>query len=341
MVSIIDIAEQITEAEEASVGKEVVALTVVPAAEDGRTHALAPFDAARELPALLQLAKTLSGARGMIPAHLKSEGEIVAALLAGRELGIPPMMSLRTIHLIDGKVSLGAEVQLGLMQRAGVRSQWIESTDTRAHLRLVRPGYAPHDQVYTMDDARAAGLAAKQNWQRHPRAMLRARAVSAAAKAYGADILTGVYTPDELDEIRDRDMTRVSAPVADALVHDGHVAADDMAAARERDNAHKAASKPIADEWIQVQLRAIVEAAAKDTAVARRTFQSWIVLNEGERQTLHKSQRSRVWTAIARAHEVLSKAGCFDGEHEYSLEDVKRDMADAPRSGDAESEDET
>jgi hypothetical protein len=273
---------------EMAAAKETVALAVVEAAPDGRVTALAPFDATRELPGLLQLAKTLSGARGMIPAHLKSEGEIVAALLAGRELGIPPMMSLRTIHLIDGKVGLDASLQLGLMLRAGVRSQWVESTDERAVLRLTRPGFAPHEQVYAIGDAKAAGLAGKQNWQRHPKAMLRARCVSAAARAYAPDVLTGVYTPDELEEIGERAPVHVESrvvrdepPAPDVE----HVTARAEAQAKERLESDK-----LADEF----------GPMIDGCETPEQLLTFAHLNGWALRQLHANARGRLWTRMRK-----------------------------------------
>lgn len=338
-----DLAEELSHAEraeEVDVGKEGVALAVVPVqVEDtGRTTTLAPFDVSRQLPALLTLAKTLSTARGMIPAHLKSEGEIVAALLAGAELGIPPMASLRNIHLIDGKVGLDAGLQLGLLLRAGVRPQWVESSDRRAVLRLTRPGFAPHEQVYTIEDAKAAGLASKQNWQRHPKAMLRARCVSAAVKAYAADVVTGVYTPEELEDIRDNKGSKMSDPLTDQVVHDGHMEPERMEALKAKDAEHKAATKPIVDEWINEMLKPLVESAAQDKDAARRMFHAFVDHN-GYTYTsgLHKSQQARAWAAIFRAFEKLTEAGCFEG-HPYTADELRADLANAPAPAEVESE---
>lgn len=158
-------------------------------------------DIAGELPQLFKLATALKQAGGFLPRHIRNEGELVAVILAGRELGLPPMTSLRSIHLVEGRVTLAADTQLALMARAGVTYQWTaDGRSGTAQLRLQRPGMQPHVQTYTLDDAKQAGLAGKDNWRKHTAAMLRARCVSGAAKAYAPDILAGVYTPDEAEE---------------------------------------------------------------------------------------------------------------------------------------------
>lgn len=161
-----------------------------------------PMGFASELPAVLALAKALINGGGFLPVHIKSEGEVVAVVLAGRELGIPPMASIRTIRLIEGRVTLDASLQLGLMIRAGITYKWLEDGRAgRAVLELKRAGQEPYVSIFELKDAERAGLVKPgSNWAKWPAAMLRARAVSAAGKAYLPDVLAGVYTPDELDD---------------------------------------------------------------------------------------------------------------------------------------------
>jgi len=162
---------------------------------------IAQVNVSDELPAIFTLAKALTKAQGFLPSHLKNEGEIAAVVLAGRELGIPPMASIRGIKLVKGNVTLDASLQLGCMMRAGCKVTWLDDgTGGTARLRLERPGQAAHEQVFSMEMAQRAGLAGGDNWRKYPAAMLRARCVSAAGKAYCPDILAGVYVPGEIDD---------------------------------------------------------------------------------------------------------------------------------------------
>jgi hypothetical protein len=162
---------------------------------------IAAVDINAELPAIFTLAKALTKAGGFIPQHLKNEGEIAAVILAGRELGLPPMTSLRSLSLIKGKVTLAADVQLALMVKAGAKHRWLsDGSNGVAKLELTRPGYEPHTSTFTLEDAQKAGLASQENYKKHQGAMLRARAVSAAARAYMPDVLAGCYVPGELEE---------------------------------------------------------------------------------------------------------------------------------------------
>jgi len=161
------------------------------------------------------LAVDLAKARGFIPqAYIGNPGAIAACILTGAELGIGPMQSLRGIHVIEGRPTLSADLMLALAIRAGVRAQWLETTPDVARLRLERDGFEPHEHAFSMVDAKRAGLARRQNWGRYPAAMLRARCLSAALRAWCPDVLGGgVYVEGEIEP-------REPAPVVELVQPD-------------------------------------------------------------------------------------------------------------------------
>ncbi len=173
------------------------------------------LDIAGELPQLFRLAEALKMAGGFLPRHIRNEGEVVAVVLAGRELGLAPMVSLRSIYLVEGKVTLAADVQLALMMRTGATYQWLsDGRNGTAQLKLQRPGQPAHIQTFTIEDARQAGLTGKDVWKKYPAAMLRARCVSGAGKAAFPDVLAGVYLREELDDVTDAEFEAIEAPAA-------------------------------------------------------------------------------------------------------------------------------
>ena len=153
------------------------------------------------LPEALTLSAELAKARPVLPKHCQDAGTVLAIVLAGAELGLPPMLAMRSIHLVEGRPVIAAEMQLAIAARSGVRWRWVRSDAQIAKLALTRPSWPDHEHEYTMDMAKRAGLAGKQNWRGHPEAMLRARCVSAAVRAYCPDVLSGVLDPDEAAEI--------------------------------------------------------------------------------------------------------------------------------------------
>lgn len=135
------------------------------------------------------------GLRGNKPA-------IMAAILAGHEVGLPPMASLAHINVIEGRPTLDAAAQRALILSHGHELGFTEMTVTRCVMWGRRKGGQQVTEVtWTMDDAKRAGLAAKQNWTRHPSDMLVARATGKLARAIFADVIVGIpYNREELED---------------------------------------------------------------------------------------------------------------------------------------------
>lgn len=154
------------------------------------------------LPEVWRLAEALAHARGFVPkAMLGDPNGIAAAILTGMELGIGPMQALRSIHMVDGKPTMAADFMLARAIDRGVRLTWLRADAKAAIVRLERAGFAPYTQSFTIEEARDAGLAAKDNWRKYPAAMLRARCISAAMRAFCPDVLgPGVYVEGEIEE---------------------------------------------------------------------------------------------------------------------------------------------
>ena len=140
----------------------------------------------------------------LLPDGIKSKGDAFMIVMAGAELGMGPMASIRSLHIIKGKVTMSAELILGMLLSQGVRARWVTATNEAAELELTRHGSEPHRESFTMEDARRAQLTKSGGmFEKYPKAMLRARCISAAARAYAPDLMAGggVYTPEELETV--------------------------------------------------------------------------------------------------------------------------------------------
>lgn len=170
---------------------------------------------------VFRLADALAKARNFVPrAYAGDSNAIAAAILTGIELGIGPMEALRSIHMIEGKPTMSAELMLARALRAGIRCRWLRHDAAAAELEVTRDGVVQR-MSFTMDEAKAAGLAGKGNWSKFPAAMLRARCASAALRAFAPDVLgSGIYTPEELapDTAVREDGTPIDATPARAEV---------------------------------------------------------------------------------------------------------------------------
>lgn len=137
--------------------------------------------------------------------------EVTAAILAGQEVGMPPMAALRAIDVIQGKPAMSALAMRGVVQARG-HDIWVdESTETRAIVAGRRNGSVEIQRsVWTMDRARRLGLTSKENWKNQPQAMLVARATSECARMIASDALVGM--PYSAEELVDDDGAATEAP---------------------------------------------------------------------------------------------------------------------------------
>jgi len=191
---------------------------------------VAGLDMVSSLADVLRLAETLAAAKGgFIPDHFRTPAQVAAVILAGRELGVGPMASLRSFYLVNGKLGMDASFVSGRMLAHGIGLEWLRDDDECASVRLTRPGCAPYVSTFTRSDAERAGLWNSATWRKYPRAMLRARAITAGARAYAADAFSGsVYTREELSSTQPDEEPRVEhvavvegVPTAPPTLEDG------------------------------------------------------------------------------------------------------------------------
>lgn len=133
------------------------------------------------------------GLRGRAPA-------VAAAILTGREVGLPPMTAMAHIDVIEGVPTMDPEMMRALVLRAGHELRFTEMTKTRCVVVGRRKDEAEATLVtFTIDEAREMGLAGKKNWREQPQNMLVARATSRICRLLFPDIIGGLsYTPEEI-----------------------------------------------------------------------------------------------------------------------------------------------
>jgi hypothetical protein len=137
---------------------------------------------------------------GFLPAHIKNGVDFAAIVLMGRELGMGTMAACRKLQVIKGTVTERADSQLARFKSAGGRAEFKELSETRAVLTLRHPNGDQHTETFTIEDAKRAGLASNDNYNKHPKAMLRSRAITAGLKSIGWEGAVGIYDPDEVSE---------------------------------------------------------------------------------------------------------------------------------------------
>jgi hypothetical protein len=138
---------------------------------------------------------------GLFP-DLKSESQAFVKILAGQELGIGPMAAVAGLNVIQGKVTLSANLLATMVKRHPAYDYRVtDHTEKGCRIVFFQDGEQIGESVFTLEDAQRAGLRG-QNWTKYPKAMLFARALTQGVRWFCPDVTAGspAYDPDELEQ---------------------------------------------------------------------------------------------------------------------------------------------
>lgn len=136
----------------------------------------------------------------LFPQAATVEAAMTLMLLCDCE-GIHPMMALRRWDIINGRPALKTDAMLADFQKRGGKVKWIQLTEDCVEAEFMAQGLSDPVRIkFDTSDAKRAGLLAKDNWVKYPRAMRRARVVSEGIRTADPGVNAGVYTPEEVQD---------------------------------------------------------------------------------------------------------------------------------------------
>ena len=153
-----------------------------------------------ELEVRLRYANAIMAAKDMVPGQYRNVGAILLAQEWANARDVDLLTTLQNVDVIQGKLVPNATLLRALAVRAGYE---VTVADVSAEAATVIVGKGDRElgrTTFTMADAKAAGLTGKDNWKKHPQAMLVARATSQAMRWYAADVMVGMLIEDEVDD---------------------------------------------------------------------------------------------------------------------------------------------
>lgn len=174
------------------------ALAVTEPADGGAIARLAEWAQAAQ--AAFQVADKLATTQFVPQQYRNKPMEATAAILAGIEVGLSPMASLRAFDNIQGTPAPKAITLRAITLGMGHEVVIEESTDVRAVVAVRRKGSERWQRsTWDLDRARKMGLTGKDQWKNQPGAMLVARATSEGCRWVAADAIMGMaYSAEEL-----------------------------------------------------------------------------------------------------------------------------------------------
>lgn len=156
------------------------------------------FDEAMKLASKLWLAKGVN--------KFGCAEAVFMVIIAGRELGLPALASVRAFHWIESEPRPSADLLAGLVLKSGKARYFRSIARTREHaiFETQRGDDPPVQLECTITEERAAFRKDQKAWDasgwgKTPADMLSARAKSKLARLVYPDVVGGLYSPEEFD----------------------------------------------------------------------------------------------------------------------------------------------
>jgi hypothetical protein len=154
---------------------------------------------------------------GLLPRSIVDPSQVITIVSHGKELGLSPHVALNNIHVIQGRPTVSSAMLGALLKKHGV--EWIVTKD---YEKLEDDKHNVIDRITefkffwkskvtgTILEAKhsvswsqltVAGYTSKENYTKYPKEMMRARCLSSSVRALFPEVLMGLYTDLEINDI--------------------------------------------------------------------------------------------------------------------------------------------
>lgn len=172
----------------------------------------------------MELAKTLASSQLIPKAFQQRPGDVFVAMMWSHSLGIPIVQGLQGIAVINGKPSLYGDALLAVCMGSGQMADIEESVtgsadNLTATCKVTRRGKpTPVVSTFSMADARAAGLLGKPGpWKQYTSRMLKMRARAFALRDAFPDVLSGIASAEEMQDVEGTATEKATENVAEQV----------------------------------------------------------------------------------------------------------------------------
>ena len=170
----------------------------------------------------------------------REESQCFVKICAGHELGFGPMQSMTGIYVVEGKVTLSANLMAAALKSSGKYDYRVARLTVHAcAIEFFEGERSLGMSEFTLEDAKRANLMKSMAWQKFPRNMLFARAMSNGIRWYCPDFGCGpMYTPEELEAegIKHVEVESVKTPEPEGDTDDEYVMVEPATAEVTMDN---------------------------------------------------------------------------------------------------------
>lgn len=132
---------------------------------------------------------------------VKSATQAVALMLVAQAEGLHPATAAQDYDIIQGRATRKTNSVLARFQAAGGKVEWHQLDNKVADATFTHPSAGSVRIDWTFEMAKAAGLVGKDNWQKFPRAMLRARCIAEGVRCTYPAAIGGYLVAEEAQDL--------------------------------------------------------------------------------------------------------------------------------------------
>lgn len=140
---------------------------------------------------------------------MKTADQALALMLVAQAEGSHPATITQDYDIIQGKACRKTHSVMARFQQMGGKVEWHELTDKIADATFSHPSGGSLRMAWTIEQAIKAGLTGKDNWQKYPRPMLRARLIAEAVRAVCPAALGGMMVAEEAADLSPGEMNTI------------------------------------------------------------------------------------------------------------------------------------
>jgi hypothetical protein len=152
-------------------------------------------------------------------ADAREMAQAAVKVLAGEELGIPPVAAMMGMYIVKGKIMMSGNLIASRIRAHGYNYTHVQFDGKGCVLRFIgKKGETLGDSSFTEEDAKTAGVLSDM-YKKYPRNMYFNRAISNGAKWYTPEVFAGapVYVAEELGQPFDEQGDYVAPEVKPAV----------------------------------------------------------------------------------------------------------------------------
>jgi hypothetical protein len=149
---------------------------------------------------------------------VQSEAPAIVKILAGRELGIPPIQAMNVVYIAEGKVGYETKILLSKLKKSGKYDYKVTFTEKEGKIESAEVEFfklkgETQESIgiskFSIYDAARIGLINRPTYKNYPNLMLFYRAASNGMTMFCPDILDGIPLIENYVELTENEQETV------------------------------------------------------------------------------------------------------------------------------------